>query len=59
MYADGEDELARQLATLSPKELRTIVVAYNLAYSVTDLDALTVPELIAWIVGAVRERLAA
>jgi len=59
VYADGEDELARQLATLSPKELRTIVVAYNLAYSVSDLDALTVPELIAWIVGAVRERLAA
>jgi hypothetical protein len=32
---------------------------YNLAYSVTDLDALTDTELIAWIVGAVRERLAA
>jgi hypothetical protein len=59
VYAEGEDGLARQLATLSPKELRTIVVVYNLAYSVTDLDALTVPELIAWIVGAVRERLAA
>jgi hypothetical protein len=59
VYAEGEDELARQLATLSPKELRAIVVVYNLAYSVTDLDALTVPELIAWIIGAVRKRLAA
>jgi hypothetical protein len=59
VYAHGEGELVRQLATLNPKQLRAIVVVYNLAYSVTDLDALTDPELIVWIVGAVRERLAA
>jgi hypothetical protein len=57
--ARGEGELVRQLATLSPKQLRAVVVMHNLASSVTDLDALTEPELIAWIVGAVRERLAA
>ena len=59
MYAQGEDELARRLATLSRHQLRAIVAVYDLAYSVGDLDALTAPELSAWIVGAVRERLAA
>jgi len=59
VYAQGEEELARQLATLSPEQLRVIVAVYGLAYSVIDLDGLTVPELTAWIVGAVRERLAA
>ena len=59
VYARGEGELVRQLATLSSEQLRAIVAVYNLAYSVTDLDALTDTELIAWIVGAVRERLAA
>jgi hypothetical protein len=59
VYARGEGVLVRQLATLSSEQLRAIVAVYNLAYSVTDLDALTDTELIAWIVGAVRERLAA
>ena len=59
VYAQGEDELARRLATLSLRQLRAIVAVYDLAYSVGDLDALTAPELSAWIVGAVRERLAA
>jgi hypothetical protein len=59
VYARGEGELVRQLATLSSEQLRAIVAVYHLAYSVTDLDALTDTELIAWIVGAVRERLAA
>lgn len=59
VYARGEGELVRQLATLSSEQLRAIVAVYNLAYSLTDLDALTDTELIAWIVGAVRERLAA
>ena len=59
VYAHGEGELVRQLATLSPEQLRAIVVVYNLTYSVTELETLTDPELIAWIVGAVRDRLAA
>lgn len=59
VYAHGEEELARQLATLSRHQLRAIVLIYNLESSLVDLDTLTVPELIAWIVDAVRERLAA
>jgi len=59
VYAHGEEELARQLATLSRHHLRAIVLIYNLESSLVDLDTVTVPELIAWIVGAVRERLAA
>ena len=59
VYAYGEEELARQLATLNRHQLLAIVLVYNLASSAVDLDTLTVPELIAWIVGAVRERLAA
>ena len=59
VYAHGEEELARQLATLSRHQLRAIVLVSNLESSLVDLDTLTVPELIAWIVGAVRERLAA
>ena len=59
VYAHGEEELARQLATLSRHQLRAIVLVSNLESSLVDLDTLTVPELIAWIVGAVRDRLAA
>jgi hypothetical protein len=59
VYAYGEEELARQLATLNRDQMLAIVLAYNLASYPVDLDTLTVPELIAWIVGAVRERLAA
>jgi hypothetical protein len=59
VYVHGEGELIRQLDTLSPEQLHAIVVKYNLAYSVTELETLTTPELIAWIVGAVRDRLAA
>jgi len=59
VYAHGEGELVRQLAILSAEQLRAIIVVYNLAYSVTDLKTLTDRELIAWIVGAVRDRLAA
>ena len=59
VYAHGEGELARQLAILSPEQLRAIIVVYNLTHSVTDLETLTDQELIAWIVGAVRDQLAA
>jgi hypothetical protein len=60
LYATyGEEHLARQLAALSPQRLRTIIIRYNLADdSRGDLEALTAPELIGWIVGAVRGRLA-
>jgi hypothetical protein len=59
-YAKGEDLLRRQLAALSSRHLRAITVAYELADpSDVDLDALTAPELIELIVGAVRGRLAA
>ena len=59
VYTHGEGELARQLATLNRDQLLAIALVYNLESSLVDLDTLTVPELIAWIVGAVRERLAA
>ena len=59
VYTHGEDELARQLATLNRDQLLAIALVYDLESSLVDLDTLTVPELIAWIVGAVRERLAA
>jgi len=44
---------------LDQEQLRAIIVVYNLTHSVTDLETLTDQELIAWIVGAVRDRLAA
>jgi len=56
-FTRGEEDLARHLATLSPQHLRTIIVENNLADSTIDLDAFTVPELIGWIIGAVRRRL--
>ena len=60
VYSKGEDLLRRQLAALSPRHLRTIVVAYSLAEPATvDLDALSATELLALIVAAVRRRLAA
>jgi hypothetical protein len=59
-YAKGEELLYRQLTALGQRHLRAIVVDYDLADpSDVDLDALNVPELIALIVSAVRERLAA
>jgi hypothetical protein len=60
VYAKGENVLRRQLAALSPRHLRAIVVAYELAEPAdVDLDALTSTDLIELIVAAVRERLAA
>jgi hypothetical protein len=60
VYAKGEDLLRRQLAALSARHLRDIVVGYDLADPADiDLDALTGPELIELIAGAVRGRLAA
>jgi hypothetical protein len=60
VYAKGEDLLRRQLAALSPRHLRAIIVAYDLADPMeVDLDALTVAESIELIVVAVRGRLAA
>jgi hypothetical protein len=60
VYAKGEQLLRQQLAALAPWHLRAIAVAYDLADpSEVDLDALTAPELIELIVGAVRGRLAA
>jgi hypothetical protein len=57
-FPRGEEDLARHLATLSPQHLRAIIVENNLADPTVDLDALTVPELVGWIIGAVRWRLA-
>lgn len=57
-FSRGEEELARQLAMLSAEHLRAIIVEYNLADSSVDLDAMTAPELVGWIVSAVRWRLA-
>jgi hypothetical protein len=60
VYAKGETMLRRQLAALSPWQLRAMIVAYEFADPVdVDLDALTTAELIEVIVGAVRTRLAA
>ena len=60
VYAKGEDLLRRQLGALSRRHLVAIIVAYELAdESRVDLDALTVPELIALIADGVRWRLSA
>jgi hypothetical protein len=60
VYAKGEDLLRQQLTALSPRHLRAIIVGYDLADpSRVDLTAMTAPELIGLIVGAVRGRLAA
>jgi hypothetical protein len=60
VYAKGENLLRRQLAALSRRHLIAIVVAYELAdQSKTDVDALTVPELIDVIAEGVRWRLSA
>jgi hypothetical protein len=57
VYAKGETILRQQLAALAPWQLRAIIVAYSFAHPATvDLDALTTPELIELIVGAVRAR---
>lgn len=60
VYTKGEELLRRQLAALSPRHLRAIIVAYNLADpSDVDLDTFTAPELIGLIVVGVRGHLAA
>lgn len=60
VYAKGEDLLRRQLAALSSRHLRSIIVAYDLAPAGdVDLEALTGTELMALILVAVRARLAA
>src|SRR5688572_27323489 len=60
VYAKGEDLLRRQLAALSPRHLRAIVRAYELAPAGDlDLEVLSSSDLIALIVVAVRARLAA
>jgi hypothetical protein len=60
VYAQGEEVLALELAALTPTELRSIIVNYRLADSAAhDFDAMTTAELVGWIVGAVRARLAA
>ena len=60
VYAKGEDQLRRQLAALSSRHLRSIIVAYDLAPAGdVDLEVLTGTELMALILVAVRSRLAA
>jgi hypothetical protein len=60
VFAKGETLLRQQLAALSPRHLRAIIVGYDLAdLADVDLDALTDPELIEIIVVEVRGRLAA
>jgi hypothetical protein len=60
VYAKGEDLLRRQLGALSPRHLRAIARAYDLAGAAdTDPEAMTAPELVALIVRSVRSRLAA
>jgi hypothetical protein len=51
---------ALRLADLTASELRVIIVSYDLAdFADVDLDVMTVAELVGWIIGAVRGRLAA
>ena len=56
--ARGEEECARRLARLTREELYAIIAINNLADGSVDLEAMTIPELVGWIVGAVRWRLA-
>jgi hypothetical protein len=56
--ARGEEEFARRLARLTREELYAIIAQNNLADASVDLEAMTIPELIGWIVGAIRWRLA-
>lgn len=59
VYAKGEDLLRRQLAALSPRHLRAIILGYGLVDPTgVDLTGLTRPELTALIVAAVRRRAA-
>jgi hypothetical protein len=57
-FTRSEEDFARHLAMLSPQHLREVIIENNLADSTVDLDAFTVPELVGWIIGAVRWRLA-
>lgn len=56
---DGEEVLALALASLSPAELKAIILAFDLGTASPDLDfdTMSVAELVGWIVGAVRGRL--
>jgi hypothetical protein len=54
----GEEEFARKLARLTREELYAIIAQNNLADASVDLEAMTIPQLVGWIVGAVRWRLA-
>jgi hypothetical protein len=56
--ARGEEEFARRLARLTREELYAIIAQNNLADGSIDLEPMTIPELVGWIVGAVRWRLA-
>jgi hypothetical protein len=56
--ARGEEEFARRLARLTREELYAIIARNNLADASVDLEAMTIPQLVGWIVGAVRWRLA-
>lgn len=57
VYAKGETLLRQQLQALDARHLRQIVRFYRLATADVDLEALTEPDLIAWIVAGVRTRL--
>jgi len=57
-FARGEEEFARRLARLPRKELYAIIAQNNFAGASVDLEAMTIPELVGWIAGAVRWRLA-
>ena len=59
VYAKGESLRVQQLQALSPRHLRQIVRAHQLATADVDLEALTERELIVLIVAGVRTRLAA
>jgi hypothetical protein len=61
VYAEhGESVLALRLTDLTASELRVIIISYDLAdFADVDLDVMTVAELVGWIIGAVRGRLAA
>jgi hypothetical protein len=57
-FTRDEEALARHLATFGPQYLRAIIEENNLGDATVDLDELTVPELVGWIIGALRWRLA-
>jgi hypothetical protein len=57
VYAKGEDLLRQELSALSPRHLRNIIRAYDLASSPSiDLETLNAQELVGFIVLGVRAR---